>query len=350
MQNGISVYAGLDCDIDENISLIEQAAALGFKRLFTSAQIPETSDAENFQEDFADILTTAAINGFEIILDVNAENFTQYDLNGITLRLDDGFTAQHVAELSRARKIQLNASTVTEDFLDELTDLGANFDNISALHNFYPHPHTGLETYYFNNQNQILHEFGVAVGAFVPSRDGKRRPPLCEGLPTLEDCRNFSTDLSARFLATLGVDFIIIGDSLPTHEELQAVAAIQSDEVIMQAELLTDDATAKEILSRTFTRRADVAKSVIRAVEGRQYLKDLDATIQADSQAHARTFGDVTIDNENFGRYAGEVQIVQDVLPADERVNIAAHILDEEIFLADYLKPRRKFSFRFTGE
>jgi hypothetical protein len=205
-----------------------------------------------------------------------------------------------------------------------------------------------LETYFFDNQNQLLHDFGISVGAFVPSLNGKRRLPLREGLPTLEDCRNFSTDLSARFLAALGVDFIIIGDGQPTHEELQAVADITDDEVIFRAQMLSDDPIVEEILSRKFTRRADVAKSVIRAVEGRQYLKELGGTIAADATTSARTFGDVTIDNENFGRYAGEVQIIQDVLPADERVNIAAHIPDEEIFLAGYLKPRRKFSFKLT--
>ena len=35
MQNGISIYAGLDYDGEENLSLIETAADLGFKRLFT---------------------------------------------------------------------------------------------------------------------------------------------------------------------------------------------------------------------------------------------------------------------------------------------------------------------------
>ena len=348
MQNGISIYAGLDCGSEENLSLIESAAALGFKRLFTSAQIPEAVDAENFFDDLTDIMTTAVTNGFEIILDVNAENFSQYNIDGITLRLDDGFTPKKVAEISRERKIQLNASTVTEKFLDELLELKANFDNITALHNFYPHPWTGLDTYFFNNQNQILHDFGISVGAFVPSKDGKRRLPLREGLPTLEDCRNFSTDLSARFLAALDTDFIIIGDGAPTQEELQAVAAIQDDEIIFRAQLLSNDLTTAEILSRKFTRRADVAKSVIRGVEGRQYLKELGGTIPPEEPAIERSFGDVTIDNENFGRYAGEVQIIQDVLPADGRVNIAAHILDEEIFLTGYLKPRRKFSFKFV--
>ncbi len=347
MQNGISIYAGLDYDIEENLSLIEQAAALGFKKLFTSAQIPEAVDTETFQYDFADILATAVANGFEIILDVNAENFEQYDVEGLTLRLDDGFTVEQVAEFSHKRKIQLNASTITEEFLDKLLELEANFKNISALHNFYPHPCTGLDTYFFDNQNRILHDFGISVGAFVPSQDGKRRLPLRAGLPTLEDCRNFSTDLSARFLAALGTDFIIIGDGQPTQDELQAVAAIQDDELVFRARLLSNDLTVAEILSRKFTRRADVAKSVIRAVEGRQYLKEIGGTIPPDSLEIERTFGDVTIDNENFGRYAGEVQIVQDVLPADGRVNIAARILDEEIFLTGYLKPRRKFSFKF---
>lgn len=348
MQNGISIYAGLDYDKKENLSLIKTAAELGFSCLFTSAQIPETSNDEIFFDELTDILTTAVTNGFEIILDVNAESFAQYNIDGITLRLDDGFSAKQVAEISRARKVQLNASTVAEKFLDDLLELNANFNNISALHNFYPRPCTGLDTYFFDNQNRLLHDVGIKVGAFVPSKDGKRRLPLREGLPTLEDCRNFTTDLSARFLAAFGVDFMIIGDGAPTQEELQAVAAIKDDEIIFQAQLLSNDLTTAEILSRHFTRRADVAKSVIRAVEGRQYLKEVGGKIQPEEPAIERSFGDVTIDNENFGRYAGEVQIIQDVLPADGRVNIAAHILDEEIFLMGYLKPGQRFSFKFV--
>ena len=182
----------------------------------------------------------------------------------------------------------------------------------------------------------------------MPSKDGKRRLPLREGLPTLEDCRNFTTDLSARFLAAFSIDFMIIGDGAPTLDELQAVAAIQSDEIIFRAQLISNDLTTAEILSRRFTRRPDVAKSVIRAVEGRQYLKEAGGTIPSEDLPIERSFGDVTIDNENFGRYAGEVQIVQDILPADGRTNIAAHILDEENFVTGYLKPRQKFSFKFV--
>ena len=345
MQNGISVYAGLGYDIENIVRVIEKSAELGLKKIFTSSQIPEV-ESEKFFEDFAKIVSTAISHDFEIILDVNPNNFSAFDFEGLTLRLDDGFTAAQIVELSLMRKIQLNASTITNEFLTVLLNLGANFKNISALHNFYPHPLTGLDVEFFESQNKILHDFGISVGAFVASRDGVKRPPLGEGLPTLEDCRNFSVDLAARFLAALGTDFIIIADGLPTDEECSALAKISGNEVIMQAKFLTDDNTTQEILKNSFTRRPDVSKYVIRAIEGREFFKSTGGSIQPNNTVE-RNFGDVTIDNENFGRYCGEIQIVKEKIFSDLRVNVVAHILDEEIFLVNYIKPSQKFSFRF---
>ncbi|MBR6014067.1 MAG: DUF871 domain-containing protein [Selenomonadaceae bacterium] len=349
MRNGISVYAGLGYSVEENISLIEKAAALGMKKIFTSAHIPESFDGgEKFFEEFTEIISTAVKNNFEVILDVDSEHISEFDFEGLTIRLDDGFNVQQISELSRKKKIQLNASTITNNFLISLKNNDADFKNISALHNFYPHIHTGLDTYFFENQNKILHDFGISVGAFVPSQKGRRRPPLFEGLPTLEDCRNFSTDLSARFLAALGTDFIIIGDGLPTDEEVAAVSIITDDEIIMTTELLTDDETTIGLLNNSFTRRPDISKSVIRAVEGRKFLKESGGTIQPDNSPVERNFGDITVDNSNFGRYEGEIQIVENILPPDSRVNRAAKISDQESFLKGYIKPGQKFSFRFA--
>lgn len=348
MENGISVYAGLGYGVDDNLRLIHTAANLGMKRLFTSANIPESSPSSaNFFEEFTEIITAAITNGFEIIIDVSPKNINEFELDRLTLRLDDGFSASQIVELSQTRKIQLNASTVTNEFLTILLNLGANFSNISALHNFYPHIYTGLSTYFFESQNKILHDFGIKVGAFVATLDGHRRPPFGEGLSTLEDCRNLTADLAARFLAALGIDFIIIGDGLPTYEECCAVSAITDNEVVMSARLLTNDPVAVTLLSNKFTRRPDGAKFVIRAVEGRGILKSLGTTVMANNFQVDRNFGDITVDNENFGRYAGEVQIVADVLPADMRVNIVARIVEEEFFLISCIKPGQKFSFRF---
>lgn len=348
MENGISIYAGLSYKQKENIELIRFAAKIGLKRLFTSTQIPESNvDGDKFFNEFAEIITAAATNDFEIILDVNPNNIEEFNVSGLTLRLDDGFTVEQIVELSKKSKVQLNASTVTNEFLTILLNLNANFQNISALHNFYPHVLTGLDTYYFIDQNKMLHDFGISVGAFVPSFDGKKRAPLFDGLPTLEDCRNFSVDLSARFLAALGTDFIIIGDGAPTEEEVVALASVRENEVILQAKLLTDDLNTIELLKNTFTRRPDISKSVIRAVEGRKFLRQIGGTIEPENSTE-RNFGDITVDNKNFGRYAGEIQIVEDILPADEKVNTVARIIDKEIFLAGYIKPNQKFSFRFV--
>ena len=149
-------------------------------------------------------------------------------------------------------------------------------------------------------------------------------------------------------MVALGTDFVIIGDSLPTNEECEAVAKIVGDEIILQAKLFTEDATTIELLRHSFTRRPDISKSVIRAVEGRQFLKNLGGTIQPDNLPIERGFGDITVDNSDFGRYEGEVQIVEDTLPADKRVNAVAAVLESENFLTAYTKPLQKFSFRFV--
>ena len=42
MENGISLYPGLDNTPDENLALLERAAQAGIRRVFTSLHIPET--------------------------------------------------------------------------------------------------------------------------------------------------------------------------------------------------------------------------------------------------------------------------------------------------------------------
>ena len=49
-----------------------------------------------------------------------------------------------IAKISKSFTVVLNASTITQNDIDELKDENADFDNLTAWHNFYPHPHTGL--------------------------------------------------------------------------------------------------------------------------------------------------------------------------------------------------------------
>ena len=343
MNNGISVYSGLNCTLEDNLNLIETASSLGLKRIFTSTQIPE---AESDFDDFAAILAAALENEFEIILDVNADNFDTFDFEQITLRLDDGFDLTQIAELSNIRRIMLNASTINEEFLTTLNKINANFDNISALHNFYPHPYTGLDDYYFFNQNKIFHSFGISVGAFAASKDGLRRPPIGEGLPTLESTRNYPVDLAARYLAALDADFIIMSDSMPTNEECASLSQVKSNEVIINIKLQTGDAATIELIKNTFSSRPEVCSQVIRAANSRNLLID---SIEPDNNPCARQFGDITVDNINFGRYMGEIQIVKTDLPSDSRVNVIAKVVDSDLPLIDFIRPDQNFSFKFIS-
>ena len=140
MENGISIYPGLDNTLEENLQLIETAARYGIHRLFTSLHIPET-DTTALKREFGLLLQAAHRHDMEIISDVSPAmlpllglkefNPTALRMLGITtLRLDDGFSWQEIAELTRRYpelRIQLNASTTTRSVLQHLREANADF-------------------------------------------------------------------------------------------------------------------------------------------------------------------------------------------------------------------------------
>ena len=59
-------------------------------------------------------------------------------------------------------------------------------------------------------------------------------------------------------------------------------------------------------------------------------------------EAQIRRRGDVTIDNSNYGRYMGELQIVLHDLPADRRVNVIGRIVSEDLCLLEKLPSQKR--------
>ncbi len=358
MLNGISIYPGLDNTLEENLGLIRRASRLGLKRIFTSLHIPETN-RQALKRELVVLLEAARSENMEIISDISPMTLEMLGLQefrlsafrmfGIgTLRFDYGYGATEIAKYSRNKqhiRIQLNASTMTGKILRALMDNDANFENIDALHNFYPRPGTGLSEETLVRKTVMLHKAGVRVGAFVPSHN-KRRGPLFEGLPSMEAHRNMNTSLASRHLAALGVDSILIGDSLPSDDELRAVSQTRDDAVVIHAKLITEDPIQKELLSHTFTSRIDEARDAIRAQESRKLIKD---TIPQEPP-RPRPSGAVTIDNEAYHRYMGELEIIRRPQPADSRINVVAHVDEDEVFLLDYITPGRRFSFDFRDK
>ena len=58
-----------------------------------------------------------------------------------------------------------------------------------------------------------------------------------------------------------------------------------------------------------------------------------------------RPRGSITIDNEKYLRYMGEMQILKVSLLSDERVNVVARISPEDLFLLDYIRGGDKLNF-----
>lgn len=356
MRNGISIYIGLDNTREQNLNLMERAAAHGITRIFTSLHIPETN-AVSLKEELGSILKSARAHGMDVIADItpssmDALGVTEFSLGtfrmlGIeTVRLDYGYGANEIASFSHNKqriRIGLNASTITGKLLTKLINAKTNFKNVDALHNFYPRPGTGLSEETLVRKTMMLHKAGVSVGAFVPSLH-KKRPPLFDGLPTLEDHRTLPVHLAGRHLIALGIDSVFIGDSLPSEEELSALGKLREDQIVVKARMLTQDPIQQELLRHTFTARVDEARDAIRANESRGFVS---GPIQPENTT-AREPGDVTIDNENYLRYMGELEIIKRPQEADARINVAAAVDEDETFLLDYITPGRKFSFEFT--
>jgi hypothetical protein len=280
------------------------------------------------------------------MLNMNELSLSSLRMLGLTtLRLDDGFTPKDIASLSRSKhkmRLQLNASTITGKMLQALIDAKVDFSSVEALHNYYPRTGTGLSEETLVRKTIMLHKAGMRVGAFVGSRTG-RRGPLFEGLPTLEDHRDMDTYLAARHLVALGIDSVIIGDSMPSEDEIIALSKLKSDQVVIRAEMYTKDPVQRDLLLRTFTSRLDEARDAIRADESRRLVT---GPIYPENTVE-RAPGAITIDNEGYLRYMGELEIVRFGQNADRRINVAAKVIDSELFLLDYITPGRKFSFEF---
>ncbi|SHE37809.1 DUF871 domain-containing protein [Clostridium fallax] len=355
MSCGISIYFGLDNTMEENIKLLKDAYKLGFTRIFTSLHIPE-ANYNILKKEVEEFFNLAKNFDMDIISDISPNTFKflgikDMDLSAIkdlgikTIRIDFGYKEAEIAKISHNPyniKIQLNASTITEDFLNELDKYNPNYKNIDALHNFYPRRGTGISKECLLEKNIMLTKRGIKIGAFIQSNN-RKRSPLKDGLPTLEDHRNKPVYFAANGLFAMGVDSVFIGDALPSYKELKDLASLKSDEVMLRIIPKTKNNISLALLKNRYTSRTDEARDAIRATESRILIKD--EKIYPENTID-RKYGDITIDNIDYGRYMGELQILINDLEKDNRVNVVASVVKDDYFLLNYIKGGKHFSFK----
>lgn len=348
---GLSVYLSEE-NRDFNHQWIKRAYENGFSAIFTSLHIPE-EDPKNYKQLLMDLGMQAKKYQMELYADISPKSFGYLQMEidhayqlkewGVTgLRVDYGYSADEMVKLSHQLKLQLNASTLTEELMETLLRKGLDINNIEASHNFYPRPETGLGRDFFIRTNRFLKRYDIAISAFIPG-DGLKRQPLYQGLPTLEMHRYDSPvhaclDLTENCL----VDFVYVGDLSLSDETLTRFSLLKEKIIPLRFQAIKkeDFAPIHKYLCGVQTNRIDEARDVIRVEGSRAAFNH--RRIEPNNTVE-RPKGTITIDNEKYGRYAGEIQITRADLESDEKVNVIGRVIDEDLPLLSYIGGGRKF-------
>lgn len=346
---GYSIFLG-DGVQEETLRYMERMRDAGFTGLFTSLHIPE-DDNSKYRDGLQRIGGFAHRNGMELVVDISGSALQRLGIDfddlrplqqmGVTgIRMDYGIDSATIARVSHQINVALNASTITEEDIAQLNEHGADFNRMEAWHNYYPRPETGLGKKAFTRKNRWLKEAGFQVMAFVPG-DGQKRGPLHEGLPTLEKHRYEHPLAAALEMAEdCAVDKIYVGDP-----GLKALTLAQFHSYLKEQTLLLHADWQEGIQQKTgienaHTNRSDAARDVIRSEESR--LVRTGGTWKPENTVERRP-GAVTVDNERYGRYQGEVQIAKRKLPTDPRVNVVAQTRLEDLPLLKWCGGKQAF-------
>lgn len=347
---GISVFPGMGIEIDENLDYIKMASIRGAKYIFTSLHIPE-AEYGLVEDEFIKILEQGKMSNMKVIVDTSKEYFNRFNwgkYKNIILRLDFGFSDEEIVEISRLYSIQLNASTIDCENMENLIKLGIQTSNLSISHNYYPRIETGISLELLRKRNDYFKSLKIEVMAFVASSNIKRGP-LYEGLPTVEDHRDINILVAAQELLIEGCDIVLIGDSIGSIKELDSLCKLEEVRDIDKNTILLPVSTyqmsgcERVIFEGTHRERMDSSDYVVRSSESRLVKKQNNLSIIKKNTID-REMGSITIDNSEYQRYEGELQICKRDLKSDERVNVVGKVEDEGRLVSRILS-RSKFVF-----
>ncbi|MBP1042627.1 DUF871 domain-containing protein [Vagococcus sp. BWB3-3] len=346
---GCSIFLGEDLS-EATYQYMKRMKAANFTGIFTSLHIPE-DDASQYLKRIQALGKAAMDLELSLMVDISAKaleaigvkiesNVSKLQEMGITgIRMDYGIDMTTIAAVSRVMTVGLNASTLTTDEVVELKQYGADFSRMELWHNYYPRPETGLDKASFISRNQWLKGQGFKVIAFVPG-DERLRGPLFDHLPTLEKHRD-THPLAAclELLKDCHVDEVYIGDERLSEKVMgQFTRYVEEDVMALQILPLTN--SYQELFIGSHTNRVDSARDVIRSQEARFKV----IPVIAQEGCHLREQGSVTLDNQLYGRYMGELQLTKRDLPADSRVNVVAKVVPTDVALIDWIQPGQKYA------
>ncbi|EPD77063.1 MupG family TIM beta-alpha barrel fold protein [Atopobium sp. oral taxon 199] len=380
MFTGVSLYVG--SGFEKNACMLKKAYEAGARYTFTSLHIPEETSAE-YQRDARDLIRFCGEKGVHLIADVSPHTLEKLGVSRLEeladfgidyVRLDYGFDAQRIIELSRVFHVVFNASTITEDVIRVWQEAGADFSRFAACHNYYPKRYTGLSIERVARSNARLKSLGFQTLAFIPG-DAEKRCPLFEGLPTVEEHRDHTGVLLARDALELydaQTDVVFIGDISASEGVWKWLRAFSEGHVPLRVEL---DDTYDYLYGRVQHDRVDSSDYLIRSQESRLWTDAsvVEATpaategpvaapcvatppVAAASSPVATTapftaekgallpVGTILVSAAEYGRYVGEVSITKKELPLDPRDAVVGRVTASDIPLLSYIHTGRGFT------
>jgi hypothetical protein len=202
---------------------------------------------------------------------------------------------------------------------------GADPDRVIGCFNLYPRVETGHDPEFVRVR---VEAFGGPTCAFISTAAGTRESPIGEGRPTVECLRDVPPGRAASMLFALGVEVVLFGDVYATDAELESVAEIGKligthGEKTVSLGIVPacdwPDELREDIIGVPLRVRSDSPGRLLR-MSGTRGVKTPPA------HTVTRAPGCVTMDNADYARYAGELQIVGRELPADPRVNVIGYV------------------------
>lgn len=384
VQLGISVYPEQE-SLEAIEAYLSMASKYGFDKVFTSMFSVKGTQEEvvGYFKNFSEI---AHKYNMKVSGDCNGEFFkrmgaTERDLSvfknmGIDIiRMDFSFHDERDAILINNQegiKIEMSSSFI--DVIEEAIANGANIENLSTCHNFYPQKYTAPSTEAICRLNDYWHGKGIKTAIFISSlaKETHGPWPVSDGLPTIEEHRNLPAEIQlVHCLAMNNIDEIIIGNAFADEDEFKAIRRVM-DKAFVTIPVNDELGFLKEFVPSGKVKRIPF---YITEEEG---ITPLEQEILYDFPSHSDmgdcmhymlrsrlprilykgrpiperkckkdyyTRGDVVIVNDNLSHYRGEIQVVLKEMPVDGQRNLLGRIREDEIFILDEIKGGDVLSF-----
>lgn len=343
---------------DSYLSLAERYS---FKEVFTTIHLPELTFQQQL-ESLVQIASLAKVHHMSVTVDIGGRyledllNEKQYmklfkEASIDQVRLDYGYSHSDVRKLHKLVNMKgfvLNASIYSlqqaKEEIGFLKSLSPAVQ-ISACHNYYPRPETGLDPSFARKQQSIFDSMGIPVMYCIPG-SSKPRGPIFEQLPTVEEHRYLEPDLVMLDLSYhYHCDAIMIADEFVSASEFRKIDSVINTRVLkVPVKFLSSasDEEKRKILG-IHEFRYDSNENILRSSTSRE----MGSASGKIDPCHTvlRRRGSVTVDNEKYSRYSGEMQVVLQPLVKDDRVNVVGRISEYGMQLLSYY--RCGYQYRF---